>query len=408
MIELDAEIQSLIPPMSEEEYHQLKENIERDGLRDPIVVWNHTLIDGHHRKRICEELGIELKTVSMNFDTRFDVLEWVLDNQFGRRNLATFQKAELALKYEPIIAARAKENQLTGLKKGNSPVLVKKPKREPIHTHEEVAKKAGISASTIQKTKVITDKGDDETKEKLRKGESSINQEYKKIKKEEKIAEQSQKREQRVEQDAALQTKNFNLICKNLEDVTSEEIGPIDLIITDPPYPEEYLYLYPLLARKAFELLPEGGSLIVMSGQSYLPTVIASLSEHLSFQWMLSYLTPGGQSVQLWQRKVNTFWKPLLWFVKGTYKGKWIGDVAKDTVNDNDKDWHDWGQSVSGMVDIVRRFAEPGNRILDPFCGAGSTGIASLRLGCSFIGVDNNEDQIKISASRLGEENGNK
>jgi 16S rRNA G966 N2-methylase RsmD len=403
-IRIDPEIQALIPPLSNEEYYQLKDNIEADGLREAIILWNGIVIDGHHRKKICDELGIEVRTISKEFENRWDVLEWVINNQFGRRNLTTFQKAELALKYEPIIAARAKENQgmRTDIPQNSAKSLT------PVDTRAELATKAGISHDTIHKTKIIIEQADEETKQKLRTGASdmSINKAHKEIKRKEKEKTQEQKREQRIEQNATAKTNKFNLICKDIQDITSDEIGHIDMIITDPPYPEDYLYLYPILGRKAFELLPEGGSLIVMIGQSYLPTIITALSEHLTFQWILSYLTPGGQSVQLWQRKVNTFWKPLLWFTKGDYKGKWIGDVAKDTVNDNDKDWHHWGQSVSGMVDIVNRFVEPGQIILDPFCGAGTTGIATIKSGCNFIGVDNDKDQIKISASRLGEEDG--
>jgi hypothetical protein len=57
---------------------------------------------------------------------------------------------------------------------------------------------------------------------------------------------------------------------------------------------------------------------------------------------------------------VNTFWKPVLWFVKGEYDAKWIGDVAKSDPNDNDKSLHVWGQSVLGMVSLTERFEMEG------------------------------------------------
>lgn len=166
------------------------------------------------------------------------------------------------------------------------------------------------------------------------------------------------------------------------------EAGSIDVIITDPPYPREFLPLYADLAREAARALRPGGSLAVMVGQSYLDEVLASMTPHLRYHWTLAYLTPGGQAVQLWDRKVNTFWKPVLWFVNGTYDGKWTGDVARSDTNDNDKRFHGWGQSESGMADLVERLSEPGELVLDPFAGGATTGIVAQALGRRFLGIE--------------------
>ena len=166
------------------------------------------------------------------------------------------------------------------------------------------------------------------------------------------------------------------------------EAESVDWIITDPPYPAEFLPLYADLSAFAERVLKPGGSLVAMVGQSYLPAVMAQLGEHLTYQWTLAYLTPGGQAVQVWDRKVNTFWKPLLWYVKGEYAGQWVGDVTRSNVNDNDKRFHGWGQSESGMADIIERFTYPGQLILDPFGGGMTTGIVANALGRRFIGIE--------------------
>jgi DNA modification methylase len=138
-----------------------------------------------------------------------------------------------------------------------------------------------------------------------------------------------------------------------------------------------------------------------MSGQSYLEEVLKSLDTSLTYQWMLAYLTPGGQSPQLFPRKVNTFWKPILWCVKGTYEGPWIGDVCNSAVNDNDKDHHVWGQSESGLYDLMRRFCQPGQTVLDPMMRAGTTGVVALKLGCEFIGIDREREHYQTACERL-------
>jgi hypothetical protein len=39
----------------------------------------------------------------------------------------------------------------------------------------------------------------------------------------------------------------------------------------------------------------------------------------LEYLWTMAYLTPGGQATQVFPRKVNTFWKPILIYCKGAY-----------------------------------------------------------------------------------------
>lgn len=183
--------------------------------------------------------------------------------------------------------------------------------------------------------------------------------------------------------------------------VCTIEPGSVDVIITDPPYSREFLPLYKTLAKLAAWVLKPSGSLLVMTGQSYLPEVLAAMAPYINYHWVLAYLTPGGQSAQLWQRKVNTFWKPVLWFVNGRYEGKWIGDVAKSAVNDNDKRFHAWGQSESGMAELVERFSNPGDIVLDPFLGGGTTGVVAVKMERRFIGIDVDPAAITTADARI-------
>ncbi|MCZ2102293.1 MAG: site-specific DNA-methyltransferase [Chitinophagales bacterium] len=175
----------------------------------------------------------------------------------------------------------------------------------------------------------------------------------------------------------------------------------IDIIVTDPPYPRQYLDLYHDLAVFAERVLKPGGSLFAMAGQSYLPEILQLMqAQGLKYNWTLCYLTPGGQSPQLWQRKVNSFWKPVLWYIKGDPK-KWLGDVVKSDVNDNDKNFHFWGQSISGMNDLIQRVSDPGDVILDPFLGGGTTGAACLYNLRNFVGIEIEQDSFETAKERL-------
>ena len=115
----------------------------------------------------------------------------------------------------------------------------------------------------------------------------------------------------------------------------------------------------------------------------------------------MSYLTPGAGSPLLYQKRVNTFWKPVLWFVKGDFKGDYVGDVLKSP--ESDKRFHEWGQSLGGMQDIIKRLTNPGDVILDPFLGGGTTGAAAVAMARKFIGSDIEQKNIDISFERIKE-----
>ena len=178
----------------------------------------------------------------------------------------------------------------------------------------------------------------------------------------------------------------------------------VDFIITDPPYPKDFLPLYKELSKVAARVLKDGGSLVCMVGQSYLPEVVQLLQTSMKYHWCMCYLTLGA-SPQLWQKRTNTFWKPLLWFVKGEYKGDWIGNDIMESPQ-NDKNFHHWGQSVGGMKDIIERFTNPNDLILDPFLGGGTTGVTAVMSGRKFIGVDIEEKCLETTLERIKESYG--
>ena len=199
--------------------------------------------------------------------------------------------------------------------------------------------------------------------------------------------------------------ENYQLLVCDVGDLWREiEPGSVDWIITDPPYPREYLDCYEELAATAARILKPGGGVLAMCGQSYLPEVLDRMRRHLTYHWTLAYLTPGGQSPQIWPRKVNTFWKPVLWMTNGSYDGEWAGDVLGSDTNENDKRFHKWGQSESGMGMLFNRFTRPGQLVVDPFVGGGTCGVVALRAGCRFIGADNDSAAVAQTAARMAQE----
>ena len=103
----------MIPPLTEAEYHGLKDSIVAEGCRDALIVWKDILVDGHNRFKICTEHGLSFQVLQKEFADRDAVKLWMLGNQLGCRNLNDFQRVEMTHKCENAVKARAKGRQGT-------------------------------------------------------------------------------------------------------------------------------------------------------------------------------------------------------------------------------------------------------------------------------------------------------
>jgi len=90
----------LLPPLSEEEYAALKEDIAKRGVLVPVEYdEDGNILDGHHRVKICEELGIKnwpsIVRIGMSEEEK---TEHVLALNLDRRHLTREQRRELVAK----------------------------------------------------------------------------------------------------------------------------------------------------------------------------------------------------------------------------------------------------------------------------------------------------------------------
>ena len=176
---IDPEFRDLIPPLTEEERRMLESSIIKHGCDTPLAVWNGVIVDGHNRYAICHEHSIPFAVSEKEFESREDALVWIITNQLGRRNLTSFQRGELVLKFEPLLKTQARERQATSTG-GDEPQLVQNSAQagKAGKTREKLGRLAGLSHDTIHKVKKLTVGAEEDTKQKLRLGEVSINRAY--------------------------------------------------------------------------------------------------------------------------------------------------------------------------------------------------------------------------------------
>lgn len=172
---IDKEFKALIPPLSPDEYLMLEKECVDYGIRDALVVGSFpgsnglVLIDGHNRYEISKKNNLSFKEKRLDFSSREDARNWIIRNQLGRRNIPKYVRGELILRLKPVIAEKAKEQQI------RKSVSQKSVEQKPIDTQKELAKLAGVSHDTIHKVEKIQAEASEGTKQKLRNGDISIN-----------------------------------------------------------------------------------------------------------------------------------------------------------------------------------------------------------------------------------------
>jgi DNA modification methylase len=186
--------------------------------------------------------------------------------------------------------------------------------------------------------------------------------------------------------------------CCSMQELLGGERN-IDAIICDPPYGEEYIPLYGELARLARLALKPGGSLVVMVGHQHLDRLLADMCPYMPYRWIIRYET-GDPCTRIFSRRVvNVAWKPVLVFGEVMGDAKWI---HRDAVRSDaaDKRFHPWQQSESGMSKLIDYLTRPGDLVVDPFLGTGTTGVACARLGRRFVGCDVDAEQVDMARAR--------
>ena len=80
-------------------------------------------------------------------------------------------------------------------------------------------------------------------------------------------------------------------------------------------------------------------------------------------------------------------------------KDVWTGALTPKNEKKHGK--HPTQKPLYLLTRIIEASTNEGDIILDPFCGSATTGVACKILNRNFIGIENNEDFIKLSKERL-------
>ena len=394
----------LFPPMSAEEKETLRKDIEKNGILNPIIIHEGKIVDGRHRYEIALSLGMAENDIPMIIlDPSDDPLDYVLSSNFHRRHLNTSQRAIIAANlaaggYGMTAKERASQMNISEPLVRQADKVLKHGSRGVIAAIES----GDIAVSDANKIADLSKGEQNEALEAVRsvKGISNLKKAVQHIKRKER---------ENVAAANALKYKNspdckiYQCSVKDLVNKIPE--NSVDVILTDPPYPADFLYCWDELGELAMRILKQGGSLVAMSGQSHFSDVSSRLLKSgLSEYWVICYNMPGVAN-QVSYRAISNHWKPVIWMTKGKTKPKkWVADmVTVPKLSRQENELHEWQQQKDGWQMLTDTVVSSGDIVCDPFLGSGTSAVCAIDAGCLFIGSDISKECVNISKERVKE-----
>lgn len=156
-LQINKTFKQLIPPLTPNEYSQLEENIVKDGCREPLCVWENTIVDGHNRYEICTRLNIPFLLQEVGFNTHEEAIAWICANQLGRRNISNkTRKYLIGKRYEiekKLLGATnpSGKNQFSEKEVGDTLCPQPQTQEGKEKTAEKIGKEYNLSQTTIKK-----------------------------------------------------------------------------------------------------------------------------------------------------------------------------------------------------------------------------------------------------------------
>ena len=189
------------------------------------------------------------------------------------------------------------------------------------------------------------------------------------------------------------------------EKLTDIPDNSVDLIFTDPPYNADGIPLYGDLGEFARRVLRPGGSLLAYAGHYYLPETMNLILPHLQWNWCWGfYNSPSGPRARAFPRGVINAWRPILWFIKPPRRR--LGQMVVDMVERGkpEKDFDSWQQHLSEAIYFIDKLSAPGDLVVEPFAGSGTTVLAARALGRHVIAAEIDPKVAEMASARLDSE----
>jgi hypothetical protein len=419
------------------EYKMLRNSMQMVGQRIPIIAdKDGNIIDGHHRFKICMELGIEPEFETQDFESEEQKLKTIIDVNSARRHYNKWELFESVMTKKPVIEAEVKaEQQLKYPKageKGLKPIPIGVKDFTPIdinkianndcnltlekNNHDSASNRSDsnrvnkllgkmmdVSHTTISTWEYVKNNANEKQIEDLRNGKVTANKVAAHLK-------AAEKQRQSIQQAKFINSKYLlpdqaTIYCGDFRDpaiLAKIPDGSASLILLDPFYAEEYWYLYEALPPIVMAKLKPNGHFVSLFGDTLKRKFMNILeADGLIYNTDISIQLQGpfshDQHLHISRKK-----KDFLWYYKGPElitNGLLQNLIPSER---SDKDLHKMQQSTKEAEEIISRltFPDTGDVVLDLMMGSGTNIKAALNCSSGRKGIGIEINQVTCEKAR--------
>lgn len=416
-MKIDDEFKKLIPPLTGEEYTLLEKNILENGLLSPIITWNNLIVDGHNRFDILTKNNISISSgdilpMDTQFDNREDVVEFILKNQLGRRNLNPDQMSIIRGRLYLLYKHQGKRTDLEASTSNQD--------EEKLTTAEKIGRDFGVSKATVERNARFIKEHPEEA-EKIITGEITKRQ----VMKETRIQNNTKKIEEVALLDVDPNIEIFQ--GDTMEYLNKIEVQSIDLLCTDPPYF--------ILKNQEWDQFKDMNSYLTFINDwlGLVTTLIKPTGRmYISFSYDFKYdiyeifrknnffgFSFGNEIIWNFKNNVKPFnrkryritYEPIFYlygpeaenlnFTEYSAIQYSVWDIAVPQSNFNEGKYHPCQKPLELYRRIVASGSKKGDKVLDCFAGSGTTGVICKELERSCILIENNPEYINLIKGRI-------
>lgn len=422
----------IFPLLEGDELAALAADIKEHGQRVPIVTHEGRILDGRNRWRACEIAGVEPVTEEWD-GAGGSPTWWVLSVNLHRRHLDKSQAAIAAAKAKPLLEAEAKARMLAGKKA--DPTTNSSEGGESAHLAGQMF---GVGGTSVKLAEKVLKTGSPELVRAVEQGKVAVSAaaklaarpaaEQKAVlaKIEAGEAKNTIQAARRVDEErrAAIPRSENAAARVYIGDAVANlcDLKPrAHCVVMDPPYGldthrtrdggkdyadgEDYaLTLLDGVCEQLVRHLDPSAHLYVFSGYSYLAAFREILETYFDVQ----------DNPIVWVKNNHTMCDFAKWYpskheyvlfakMRGSERtlARCVPDVIPAPLERDST--HSAEKPVGLLSTLIEQSTVPGELVIDPFCGSGSTGVAAARLGRSFVGIELDRKWGEVARARLAD-----
>ena len=432
---------AIFPLLKGDALQELADDIAAHGLREPVVTYRGEILDGRNRYAACQAAGVPCRFAPAPVDDDEGALRLVMSLNMHRRHLTESQRGMAGAKMLPHMEAAAKARQgarrdLASDTSGpTGPDVASAPR--PLRARDEAANLTGASARSVQRAKQVLERAVPEMVEAVEDGTIRLHAATRAAKL---TAEQQREVVRRVaggearnphqamreveQQDRVSRAKSvdaadaWRVDCTDAARWTAKQEAAA-CVVMDPPYGlathrtrqgghdyadgQDYaLSLLRDVVAGICESAEPGAHVYCFTGYTHVESFKRILRERLEVQ----------DNPIVWIKDNHTMcdfqsWYPnryeLILFAKVPGGRRPLAACVPDvlTFARSRETTHSAEKPVPLLRLLIEQSTVPGELVVDPFAGSGSTGVAALASGRRFAGCEIDEENASLARARL-------